>query len=314
MNSSKECPVCSAEQSSTNRFCSHCGYQFKRFFPIAFVVLLVVLFGTTVYLTIVPCRLPIKYAIGNIDSGFNLTKDQAKQDAIEAENRWEKATGKNIFQYDDNATLKINFVYTDLQARTNDILAKQVQYNIATSDTKTMAAELDAEKKSYETDLASYNAAVERHNHEVDVLESQPFSQSDADRLNAEKRSQDAMAAKLDSRRDALNKKTEIYNQKVAVQNQDTDQYNQSINAVAGKNFIAGLHIEKLFQPDIKIYDYESNEQLIRLMMHEMGHEFIRGHAQNEDSIMYWKLNDKQTGQPTAEDIGLFCKLCNIKK
>ncbi len=287
--------------------------RFIKFLKLTILLIFLLCLAVIAYLYFFPCKLPTHYTIGTIDSGFNISRDQAKKDALEAETRWEKATGVDMFTYDDNASLKIDFVYSDTQAKTNDMVAKLAQYNLATTELKTLGQQVDAEKASYEADLTAYNTKTQAHNTAVAAV-NQSTAQSTINQLNTEKTTLDNTLKSLQKRKADLDNKIDIYNQKVVIQNQYTDQYNQAAKQDAGQSFIAGLHLGNIFTHHISLYTFENDEQLTELMMHEMGHEFIHEHASQPESIMYYQVNDKQTGQPSTEDVNLFCSICRAKK
>lgn len=65
------------------------------------------------------CPTPIHYHLGEIDKRFDLDQETAKSAATRAEQLWENAIGKDLFDYDESASFAINFIYDERQQRSD---------------------------------------------------------------------------------------------------------------------------------------------------------------------------------------------------
>lgn len=78
---------------------------------------------TTVFVVYIfhkqPCSEPVYYQIGTLDERFNVTKETVRNALLQAEEVWEKALNKNLFQYDEIQGIPVNFVYDTRQQVTD---------------------------------------------------------------------------------------------------------------------------------------------------------------------------------------------------
>src|SRR3989344_1131330 len=70
-----------------------------------------------------PCRQPITYSIGSFDTRFGLSKEGFLQAVSEAEGIWEKPIDKNLFSWEVDGNLNIDFIYDNRQAATVELRA-----------------------------------------------------------------------------------------------------------------------------------------------------------------------------------------------
>lgn len=113
-----------------------------------------------------PCAAPIHYAIGTVDSRFDITPEALIADAQVSSTIWNTAEGRTLFVYDPKAALKINLVYDERQA--NAKTGTTIAGEQAVLDAK--RASIDARKQSCQLsgvgcdtlsgDIISYNAEV----------------------------------------------------------------------------------------------------------------------------------------------------------
>lgn len=309
-----KCPVCSLTQHHSNKHCQHCGHKFHNPWPNIFLTLTILSAGLYLYFLLTPCKLPITYSLGNVDNRLNISTDDAKAAAISAENKWEKAVGKDIFRYDENSKLKIDFIYSPEQKEINDIndqIKKLAIVDVDALDINTqfekLFSDLNADYTKYETALDKYTADSDKWQ------KAGSFANSTYIQLLKDKETLDAWRAQYEAKRIAIQKSQDLVNRKIEIQNKYADSTKKDSNLTDGQ-FISGQNRKGLTNSTIQIFAFDGRSGLIALLTHEMGHEFTRLHAKNEESIMYPTLNTKQTGDLTSEDISLFCSACNIKK
>lgn len=315
VNKNKECPICNLSQNRQHRYCQHCGYKFRNIWRDIFLsaVCLSVIFY--LYFLFAPCKLPVKYSIGQIDSGLSLSKEDAKSAALEAEKRWEKAIGREIFQYDEQSKLKIDFVYSPAQKQINEINEEIKNLAVINVDAGDVSGQFDKLIKDMDEDLANYNAALNKYSDEVKYWRDRGGAPDPEYRaLNDELKHLDQWRDKYEAKRIAVQKTQDLVTQKNKIQNKYADSASQKNADLAEGAFISGQSKKSWGQFNIQIFAFDGRSGLITLLAHEMGHEFTRFHAKKPESILYYLINTKQTGDLTAEDIGLFCRACNIKK
>ncbi len=104
-----------------------------------------------------PCQKPIVYSLGEIDSRFNLGKDDLIRALNQAESIWEKPIGKDLFSSGENSNLKISLVYDSRQEST----VKLQQLGLAINDNQ----------KTYDTLKIKYNSFLSDYNSQKKSLE-----------------------------------------------------------------------------------------------------------------------------------------------
>lgn len=315
MSNNKKCPICNLTQNRQHRYCQHCGYKFRNIR--SKILLLAVCFSAIFYLysLFATCKLPIKYSIGKIDSGLSLSKEDAKVAVLGAEEKWENAIGKDIFQYDEQSKLKIDFVYSPEQKQINEINEEIKKLAVISVDAGDVSGQFDKLIKDMDEDLANYNAALNKYSDEVKYWQDRggaPDPEYGA--LDDELKHLNQWRDKYEAKRIAIQKTQDLVTQKNKIQNKYADSAGQKNTSLVEGAFISGLNKKSLVNSNIQIFAFDGKSGLVTLLAHELGHEFTRFHAKKQESIMYGQLNAKQTGNLTQEDINLFCRSCNIKK
>lgn len=239
--------------------------------------------------------LPIKYSVGNIDPRFNISESQLLDQIGDSEIRWENYLGRDIFQYDSSAKMKINLVYDERQSKIDQL--KEMNRKIDVSDNIILDAQSELKKDiaEYESDLADYNARVNHWN----SLGGAPSGVYEA--LQKEQQ-------KLEKRRIDINTTAEALNFEIDNFNQDLSELNSELEKEQGKLVIEGIYSS--LEPKIDIYAYSDLNQLRLTIMHELGHSMGLVHGEDPLAIMYPVLEkqDFLDPNPNATDKASFAK------
>src|SRR6185369_388815 len=107
-----------------------------------------------------PCTHPIAYGIGAVDPRFDISNATLISDAEASAAIWNKAAGKTVLVYNENAALKINFIYDEREA--NARLGAQIAQEQVDADTT--RAELDALQAEFTSEQTAYNQTVKTIN------------------------------------------------------------------------------------------------------------------------------------------------------
>lgn len=265
------------------------------------VVLFLVSVGTLIaYVTgyIPRCKTPVKFAVGDVDPRFKVTKDQVIEQAKDAASRWNQKSGKNWYEYDPNSKFKINLVYDDRQAKLDQLNSEVANYNASADSIKQRNELLKQKVDKYQQDLANYNATVAYWNQ-------QGGAPSDVyQQLNQEQ-------ASLESRRIAINNDLQAFNLQVDANNANLGDLTEKIDSQKNK-----VETQGEYKGDrIDVYTFGDLAELRLVLMHELGHALTTDHAQISTSIMYYLLADQNQDNPmpTDEDIALIENKCKIK-
>jgi predicted Zn-dependent protease len=256
------------------------------------------------------------FKIGRIDSGFRLSHNDFLQDINEASGIWEKAIGKNLFEYDADGELTINLIYDDRQKVVelrNDIGDGN---RVAQSVKEEYQSKLDLlkiEEEKYKVILAEYNLKISKYNADVEYWNTKGGApKNEYSQLPARKRALDIEKQQLDVIRLNLTKMSSDIKVYVDKYNLLVDNINNKVEVV---NSNAGEIEEGLYTSKtntIDIYQYESQTKLIRVLAHELGHSLGIDHNDNRESIMY-KINDGNKKTLSVEDMTDLKRVCRVK-
>lgn len=273
-----------------------------------------------------PCTEPILYSINSSDSRFAISSTQLKKDIAQAASIWNTALGKKLFAYDTSGSLKINLIYDYRQKAT-------VQLNkidtVISSDRATYDAlkvKYDAISQQYLQEKASLQAKLDAYNQEMASYNEQVASWNDRggappaeyEKLQIEKQNLNNQATALDLERSAFNQLADTLNSLVPQLNQlartlniNVKTYN-TVGASTGEQFNEGEYVEDANGTRINIYQFKNENQLIRVLEHELGHALGLGHVQDPKAIMYY-LNEGTNEKLTTSDMSELKAICNSK-
>lgn len=276
--------------------------------------------GYWYYTAFAGCQVPITYRVGSIDERFRISEDEVRTAISTAESIWEDGTDRNLFTYDENGKIIINFVYDERQERADkeedfrEVLEEKEEvsdsvkeeYNNLLEKYETLRASYHRAAQSYESELTAYNAEVADWNTRggapKDVYE----------RLNATQEALSKEENRLDSVRTQLNTLVRKINALGATGNEIITDYNSLVNEYntefsEATEFTQGDYQNKV----INIYEFGSPDELSIVMAHEFGHALGIDHVTAETSVMYHHLQNQSVEEGlTPEDLEAFLELC----
>jgi len=264
--------------------------------------------------------LPIYYKVGTIDDRFNLTFEEARNEVSDAESVWEESTGRNLFTYDEDSKLSINFVYDERQQTATEAetlketLDAKENVNSALSETYAELVASHGQQQNifedkhaiYERKLSNYNDEVQRYNDDGGApLE--VFAELEARKktLNKELSALNKMAESLNDLSDQINDIGERGNVLIQTYNDSVSRFNDEY--VSNEEFTQGDYQGK----SINVYAFNDLIELKLVLVHELGHAMSLDHVENEESVMYYlmgKQPDNLTLSP--QDLTEFQDVC----
>lgn len=266
------------------------------------------------------CPTPLAYKVNQIDSHFNITVEQAKAHVAVAEAVWEKGAGRDLFYYDENADLVIDFVFDDRQALADSEMSQKQQLDNKRDENDALRKTIEELQKEYEEDANAYERVVNAYerdltayNNKVQSYNDQGGAPSEAyDELEAEKNSLNRTSGELDATSDRLNELAGKINELGNNSNKLVDEYNREVETYNeqfgfSREFTQGDY----FDGTISIYKFSDDRELVAVLTHELGHALGIEHVEDPSSVMYYLLEDSDFAPVlSAEDTEAFMAVC----
>ena len=272
------------------------------------------------YKTANACVVPQSYSIGIIDPRFELATSTVETLVTQATEVWESQAGRNLFVYDPKADFKVEFIYDDRQATSDqaesqkEVLSEKEAASKKISEEYTkLVTQYDELKKDYDAEVAQYqrrlnifNATVERYNNEGGAPENE-FAQLQKTEatLKTEERKLEGTADTLSGIAKDINRLSEEGNAVISEYNERVNRFNE--NFTDGEEFTQGDYTGDA----IHVYHFKDGNELKNVLVHEFGHALGLPHVEGSSSIMYY-LMDKQpsTSDLSPEDVAALEGIC----
>jgi small-conductance mechanosensitive channel len=276
--------------------------------------------GYFYYIAQAVCPTPLAYSLGDIDERFDISRDEARLIISEAESVWEDATGRNLFSYEEDGKLVINFQYDNRQklvtsegALKDELDATENMSEEVKNTHQTLVTEYDKLKATYtkkvsvyEKNLQAYNGEVEKYNKEGGAPEDVYASLSEQkEKLDAEQKSINELSNSLNTLVKEINAIGEKGNTLIKNYNQGVGVYNKTFGEP--REFTQGDYSNST----IKIYTFEDREQLKLVLVHEFGHALSLDHVEGEQSSLYYLIGKQpKTVALSEQDLEEFNRVC----
>jgi archaellum component FlaC len=266
------------------------------------------------------CDVPMTYRIGTIDSRFNIGEGEVRNAISSAESLWEDGTDRNLFTYDPEGEIVVNFVYDERQqsADAQKQYEKTLEKKEGVSDSvrseyENLVKKYDALRASYEKEVDVYEVKLDTYNKEVadwndrggapkDVFERLGKTKTslgiEEKRLGGLSRELNGLVAKINALSSKGNALVSDYNSLV-------NEYNEEFGEV--KEFTQGEYTDRT----ITIYEFGDETELTIVLAHELGHALGIGHVEGETSFMYHHMGAQSLeGGLTPFDHSAFTTEC----
>lgn len=266
------------------------------------------------------CPVPVYYSLGEVDSRFGITEEEAMAVLTDAERVWESSLNMDLFVFSESADFAINFIYDERQQLASteeewrmrlDVQEKESQQIIET--VKNIAADYESLQALYEQARLSYESRLSAYNERVEDLNSNGGASADVfNELQDEQKELSRTLNNLIEKEKQLNVEAEKINELGEKGNQLIENYNAEVlqyNEVYGD---LELYTQGDFQRDrINIYKFSDKTELTKVIVHEFGHALGIGHVEGKESMMYYLMAEQPDNVfLSPEDKQAFIAVC----
>ncbi|MFA5207736.1 MAG: matrixin family metalloprotease [Candidatus Paceibacterota bacterium] len=304
----------------------------KKLLPILFVLLIVsyafvfqediIKAYKSILNRIDPCPTPIAYSIGQFDTEFGISEVDFKLAIKEAEDIWEKASSRNLFEYSSEGKMKVSLIYDYRQESTSEIselddtLSKDYNYYLLLkSQYESLVSQYNKAGQELNSLISSYNQKLANYESKVRAWNKKRGTEAEYNQLNLEKQELESLSITIKTKQSEVNSMASSINQLASNLNilagnlnLNIANYNDAVQST-DPEFEQGNYISGIDSREINIYQFENREKLVRVLAHELGHALGIDHLEGSEDIMY-PYNIGKSKTITQTDLIELNKVC----
>ncbi len=251
---------------------------------------------------------PVAWRVGTIDHRFKIDATEAKEACVKATKLWEKAAGHDLFFFDAENGIPVDFVYDDRQKKVDSMVEALARLVSLRAQLKPLARRLDRSEKEYqrrvkevkkfdamhEEDVGTFNRTVQSWNESgsripedvVDRLEETKAKLKDDDSLLT------SAYRELEQLRQGVNRTVNVHNAKLREIEEARGAF-ASVSGGDGTDIVAECFREGSNATHISVYAFIDEEELAVTLAHEFGHSLGIEHVDSKDALMAAVSSDK---------------------
>ena len=179
-----------------------------------------------------------------------------------------------------------------------------------------MTVSYNSQKTIYNNEVANIKTRQAEYNKQVSYWNDRGGAQAkEFTALEKERKNLESLITSLNKDQDLLNSLASQINTVGSILNELVKKLNLKVftynttSSSTGEEFSEGEYISNSAGQHINIYQFENNNQLVRILTHELGHSLGLEHVDDPNAIMY-RLNSSKNQVLTAADIAELNKIC----
>jgi predicted Zn-dependent protease len=276
--------------------------------------------GYWYYHVIAGCNVPLTYRIGEVDERFEISEDEIRTAISNAESLWEDGTDRNLFTFDPEGDLVINFVYDERQERADEEAAFRETLNQKEGMSESVKEEYDRLVEEYQRLRTAYRKAMQAYENRLSAYNTEVAEWNEKggapedvyERLNETKIALTKEEKRLAGLTPTLNELVRKINALGSEGNSIISDYNSLVTTYndrfnEGGEFTQGEYQNRV----INIFEFESDEELALVLGHEFGHALGIGHVEGDSSLMYTHMAAQEFKKGLSpEDHAAFLQIC----
>lgn len=266
------------------------------------------------------CPVPLTYHIGSIAPEFNLSPEKVKAYLADAEKVWEGEMGRELFNYDEKEGVAVNFVFDERQALAESQLSQKAELDKNKADNQELLATIESLRKQYDLDAKVYQEKVDAYEKKLSAYNDKVNGYNDRGgapsevfaKLEKEKAALSRESSSLNTTSDKLNELVKKINELSQKSGEIIDVYNSEVKLYNdefgfSREFTQGDYKDRV----INIYKFSTDNEVRKVLAHELGHSLGIDHVEGDSSIMYYLLKDTSSAPVlSSEDKAAFAILC----
>ena len=274
--------------------------------------------------TLEPCEEPLTYKLGNIDSRYDINRNQLAEVMGKVEKLWSHALDKQILRYDPDGKVTIQLVYSEEQKRTENEWALSKRIREKNSETakaqqkyNQLSSKFKSQRNKFKQLVSDYNNLIETYNNLRKKWRDEDIPHDIKQKLQTLKQQisqKETKVNRFQNNLEALRKKTNQQsrqlNQLIDKQNELIKQYNQTFSDP--RKFDQGRYFKKGSQEIVRIFQFSNLSELKTVLAHEMGHALGLKHVENPESVMNYMMGKQNIFNLslTKQDIAALKERC----